>query len=430
MAIAAKDLRLLARDRLDLFFTLVFPLIFALFFGFIYANAGSGALQLNVAVVNEDGGPASLDLARDLGLSEGLIVQAAPDRATGLELVRKGKSAAVIIIPPDFTASFDEIFTGGAIKLEAYVDPARKTEAGLLTGKLNELAFRQFGNVFQTPGRAREMLNRARGTLDGRADIPPLTRTLLSGVFLSADKLLEEQARTATPETPAARTEGRAPGFAPVQVKVSEVTPERDGPTNAYAVSFPQGVVWALMGCVTSFASGLVLERSRGTLLRLTAAPLGLPTVLLGKSLATFLACMAVQALLLAVFVMPMLGVKVQSPLALLAAMGCAAAAFTGIMMVVATLGRSEGGSAGAGRAFILILAMIGGGTIPVAFMPPALRAVSGVSPFTWAVRGIEGALWRGYSWGEMATPCAVLLGFGAVGFGLGTLMFLRQVRR
>ena len=64
----------------------------------------------------------------------------------------------------------------------------------------------------------------------------------------------------------------------------------------------------------------------------------------------------------------------------------------------------------------ILVLAMIGGGTIPVAFMPGFLRTAGNISPFTWAVRAIEGALWRGYTPADMLLPCGILLAFGAKG--------------
>jgi ABC-type multidrug transport system permease subunit len=46
----------------------------------------------------------------------------------------------------------------------------------------------------------------------------------------------------------------------------------------------------------------------------------------------------------------------------------------------------------------ILILALLGGGSVPLAFMPPALASASAVSPFRWAIAALEGPLWRGGS--------------------------------
>ena len=87
------------------------------------------------------------------------------------------------------------------------------------------------------------------------------------------------------------------------------------------------------------------------------------------------------------------LGVKVQSwPMMGLAVVGISLG-FTGLMMLIAGLSRTEGAAQGYARAIMLVLAMIGGGSIPTAFMPPLMKKLSGVSPFKWAVDAIEGAM-------------------------------------
>jgi ABC-2 type transport system permease protein len=52
--------------------------------------------------------------------------------------------------------------------------------------------------------------------------------------------------------------------------------------------------------------------------------------------------------------------------------------------------------------------------------MPSWILAVASVSSIKWALLGIEGALWRGFTLAEMALPCLVLLGFGAICFAVG----------
>jgi ABC-type multidrug transport system permease subunit len=89
-------------------------------------------------------------------------------------------------------------------------------------------------------------------------------------------------------------------------------------------------------------------------------------------------------------------------------------------MMFMAGLSRTEGGGGGLGRAMVLVLAMIGGGTIPLFVMPRIMLAVSRVSPFSWATTCLEGALWRGYSMQEMLLPATILAAFGVVGFAIG----------
>ena len=100
---------------------------------------------------------------------------------------------------------------------------------------------------------------------------------------------------------------------------------------------------------------------------------------------------------------------------------------FTGVMMILAGGFRTQGGAQGAGRAVLLILAMIGGGTVPTVFMPPFLRAASEVSPFKWAVTLAEGATWRGWGAEEMVLPMSLLVGTGISGLLVGAALLRRS---
>ena len=69
----------------------------------------------------------------------------------------------------------------------------------------------------------------------------------------------------------------------------------------------------------------------------------------------------------------------------------------------------------------LMPMAMFGGAMIPQFLMPPWMQAIGNLSPVKWAILGIEGAVWRNFSLGEMVLPCAILIGFGAVCFAIGT---------
>ena len=49
------------------------------------------------------------------------------------------------------------------------------------------------------------------------------------------------------------------------------------------------------------------------------------------------------------------------------------------------------------------------------------MATLGAISPVKWAIRAIEGGLWRQFTPAEMAGPCAFLLAFGAVCFAIGT---------
>jgi len=54
VALAVKDLRVLAADKGNLFWVVGFPLLFALLFGAIYSGEGKGPTGMKLAVVDED----------------------------------------------------------------------------------------------------------------------------------------------------------------------------------------------------------------------------------------------------------------------------------------------------------------------------------------------------------------------------------------
>ncbi|MEP7118848.1 MAG: ABC transporter permease, partial [Acidobacteriota bacterium] len=95
--------------------------------------------------------------------------------------------------------------------------------------------------------------------------------------------------------------------------------------------------------------------------------------------------------------------------------------AFCGIMMLVATLGKTEQAASGTAWAILMPLSMVGGGMVPQFILPPWMNTAGLVSPMRWTIRAIEGALWRGFSLSEMAVPCAILILTGAACFALGT---------
>ena len=72
----------------------------------------------------------------------------------------------------------------------------------------------------------------------------------------------------------------------------------------------------------------------------------------------------------------------------------------------------------------MMMLAMTGGGMIPLFFMSDWMASFSQYSPIMWSITALEGSLWRGYTATEMFTPCAILLSVGAIAFVAGALRF------
>ena len=50
-----------------------------------------------------------------------------------------------------------------------------------------------------------------------------------------------------------------------------------------------------------------------------------------------------------------------------------------------------------------MLMAMFGGGMIPLVFMPKFMQTLSNFSPAKWSVLALEGAIWRGFTLGRNA---------------------------
>ncbi len=408
--LAAKDLRLLARDPMGLFWIFAFPVIMALFFGAIFGgNHDPKARALSIVVVDEDGSDAARSFIARLEKSESLLVSRGT-RAEAREAVRLGNRAAYVVVQKGFGESAGLFGGGQAPRLEVGIDPARKAEGGYLQGLLIQASFEGLRESFGDPKKMREMVTRGRSDLGKDGGLDPAQRSVFESFFSGLDHFLADV-------DPKAYSGG--PQFRAAEIEPVAVPTEQEGPHSAFEVSFPQGILWGLLGCAASFAISLVLERVHGTFLRLSVAPLSRAQILGGKAVACFAACVSVTLALLLLGVVAC-GVRLQNLVALALAVPCTAACFVGLMMFVSVLGKTEPSVSGAGWGLNTVLAMLGGGMVPLFLMPPWMKTLSHVSPVKWAVLALEGAIWRGFSPAEMAWPCAALLAFGGGFFLLG----------
>jgi ABC-2 type transport system permease protein len=205
----------------------------------------------------------------------------------------------------------------------------------------------------------------------------------------------------------------------PLKITKKDVARVYEGPRNPFDITFPQGVIWGLIGCAMSFGISLVTERTHGTLVRLRMAPLTNVQILGGKALSCFTSIMIVEVMLLGVALA--FGVRPTSYPMLAAAGLSAAICFVGFMMLVASLGKTEQSASGAGWAILMPLSMVGGAMVPTFVMPAWIQSISFISPIRWTMLAIEGGVWRNFSIAEMATPCAILITIGIACFAIGT---------
>ena len=423
LAIARKDLRLMFRDKGDVFFTFVFPVLMAMLFGVVFAGGVGGGSKIALALVVESQAPVALELAKDLEDSPSFEVTRMATRDEATDAVRAGKATAAVVLPASMQDSVDRLFAGGSIQVEAVVDPARRAEAGLIQGKLTELAFRRFPALLADDAQSKRMFDSVRASMAASKELSAAQKLAGSALVATAESFMKSG-----PGIAGGGGEGSG-SWSPVQLEMQELPARAGAPRSSFDVSIPQGMVWGIAGCVGAFASSIVTERARGTLARLRLAPITRMHLLAGKGLACFVTALLVQALLLAIAAL-LVGAQVAQPGMLAVACTLAAFAFAGLAMLIAGFCRTEAEANGAGRGALLLLALIGGGTIPLFFMPPILQTLSYASPFRWAVIAIEGPFWRDTAPAAQVAPLVVLACLGAGGFLVGSrLGAMREAR-
>jgi len=404
VALALKDMRILMRNKGRIFFTFIWPVIVTVLFGLAFGGSGDSQSKVKIAIVDEDNTDGSRGFAKSLEESFELT---AMNRADAENAVRRGERTGYIVLTPGFGTASERMFYGQPKQVELGVDPARRAEAGMIEGLLMKHAAEDMQHLFNDPNASTKMVDKALGDMK---DAPP-------DQVASVQRFLGElKAFVNTPQQQASPQQGQ---WQPLKVVSKDVRRERRGPDNAFDITFPQGVIWGLIGCMMTFGISLVTERTHGTFVRLRMAPLTRAQILGGKALACFLSILLVELMLFAIAWN--FGVRPTS-MAMLALAGVSAAiCFVGFMMLVAGLGKTEETAAGAAWAFLMPLAMIGGAMVPTFVMPAWMQSLGVVSPIRWAMLAIEGGVWRNFSIGEMVMPCAILISVGIVCFAVGT---------
>ncbi len=412
VAMAAKDIHILFRDKLGFFFTVFFPLMMAIFFGAMFAGLSRGPANIPIALVDQDRTAASERFIDRLGQASGLAVEQIP-REQALEQVRRGRTAVLVTLTPGFGAALDNPFVATP-EVEMTVDPTQFAVAGMVRGVLLEAAGAELQDLMSDP--ARLGAANSQNSLFFES-LPPSDARDQMLTFLD----LSPRVSSLIDEMGLGAATGGNQGFfgPPLEIEQTEVQAERPGPTNSYATSFAQAMLWTLIGGSVSFSMSIAIERSRGTLMRLLVAPITARHLLAAKGLACLGATLFTSTALITLGI-TVFDVRPTSYPLLALALLCGSICFCGIMMALSVIGGTEQAAAGIGWGLSLPLSMLGGGMVPLFLMPEWMQTLGNISPMKWTLMAYEGAIWRGFTLNEMLLPCAVLVAIGVLAFTLG----------
>lgn len=290
------------------------------------------------------------------------------------------------------------------------------------------------GQRLNNPAEFRPLIDDSIEQIETAEDMNPIQKQLLKTMLGGFNAIVDSMDQLQGQGNDGAENSGQA-NFQFANIKSLDITREIDPNSQSgqlkkmrsqWDISFPQAMMWGVMGCVAGFAISIARERTLGTMLRLQVAPLTRFHILAGKALACFLTVVGVIGFLTVFGVV--LGMKPASYPKLAIAAACVAFCFVGIMMTMSVLGKTEQSVSGSGWAINMVMAMFGGCMIPVMFMPQFIQTFSVLSPIKWAILALEGAIWRDFSVNEMLMPCGILLGVGVLGIAIGTTILNRRI--
>ena len=430
LTLAGKDLRLLVRDRAGFFFTFFFPLLYAIFFGVLFAGTRGGPTAIDVALVDEDHSPGAARFIDSLKADKALRIEVFAARSSAADAVARGARPAYVIVPAGFGAASERVFWGEPMTVEIGTDPGQSMTAGLIEGLITSHAYEQMQRAFTDRDLMRRNARSARSAVEADEHISGLEKAALGTLLMGVEQLGDISAvrsapSAAEPNSPSASAPAAfgSGGWQPVVIASRAVTrtvaARPRAPASSFAICFPQGLVWGVLACATTFAVTLVTERSGGTLPRLLVAPLPRWQIIAGKALACFIATFGLMTVLLVVARVGF-GVHPRSVPLLAGGMAAVSIAVVGLMMLLSVIARTEAAVSGISWAMIIVMAMFGGGMLPLAFMPAWMKPLSSASIVKWAILALEGPLWRGYTPAEMLLPCGVLVAVGLVGSAFG----------
>lgn len=451
--IAMKDLKLLLRDKLGAFFIFGFPILMGVFFGMMYPGPSSGSTKskMSITVVDHDDSEMSQKLIESLTNNGNIQVQRIESEQIDKLLeqeseysrqdaeiqlardqVRLGRCIGMIMIPRGFGERAG-VFWGEPPDLHVGMDDSRGAEKAMVEGFLMEAMGSLFAKRFENPTSFLPDIDEAKKEIAADTQMNASQKLLMSGFLGTVESMIGsvEELRQDTDEGEPGTLLGDE-GLKFVNIVRDDVTRKvnasqqlRTRLRSKWDISFPQAMLWGVLGCVAGFAISIAKERSEGTMVRLQVAPIAKFEVLLGKAFACFLAVLMVITMMVALGYL--LGMRPVSYSKLVVASLCVATCFVGIMMTMSVLGKTEQGVSGSGWAINMVMAMLGGGMIPVMFMPRMIQQFSFLSPIRWGIQAIEGAVWRDFTWFQLLTPCGILIGVGCVGLVVGTTILNRS---
>lgn len=384
----------LLRDRGALLMSFFLPAVFFLIMAEIFTATAGDSMNLSVALLDEIDNDVSNRLVAGLEESGTLrITQLTGESRDAVRaLVRSGQVDIGLILRAD-AEPLDSAGGFGPPPILIVSDPARGVAEPMLTGQIRRAYFGALPDV-------------AMGNVVEE----------LENQFLTLTDEQRDEVSEGLEEMRADADAGRETGWSFEDLLGSESVIGNDAVSlvaySAGAVAFMFLLFASVHGAVS-----LLEEQESGILDRVLAGPGGMSVLVNGKFLYV-VAQGLVQVSVIFVVAWLVYGVDLPGnlgPWFVITLAACISAA--GLAMLLAAACRTRRQAQTIANTVILVLSALGGSMVPRFFMPEALQTAGWLTPNAWALEAYSAIFWRGDGLLDVATPLALLVLSGLVGW-------------
>lgn len=412
LSITLKDLQIFLKDRGAVVMLFLLPFVFISMLSIVGKNVDLGqsaeeALSLKVANSDPDGALSKEYLA-DLE-KQGVVRLEYDDQAYLEKRINDANLGMALFVPQGFSADLE---AGRQVSLRLLMHPYANEAAVMTVERALVRTAREFMMM--------QYLNQGLKQMAAMQAADPQSASTFSEERIQG-QIASQQAQA----------ENRP------LISVTETTPqalldEEEGfviPELGQTIVLGMAVLFVFLSAQNTAAS-IFREKEIGSFRRLIAAPLGRPTILIGKLLPNLILSLVQIAVifLTGVYLLGFLGVTPldlgSDPLGLVIVALAAALCSTCLGIFIAGIARTQNQVGSFSSLFLFLAALLAGSFVPQFLLPDGLNSLAHVVPHYWANHAFFGLVFRNNTLAQVWPDVAALLAFSAGFFAIGAWRF------
>ncbi len=379
LVIAANNIRRMLRDRSNIFFVFMFPMLLILIIGATFG----GGFTPRIALVGGEGGPLAGQILSGLEDREQFEIVILADRPALLDAVERGRVNAGAVVPSDYDA---RIAAGESTAIE-------------FMARQDDLAQQMRAIVESVVAAQRSRLGAAQAVSSN------------SDLSFSESLVAVDQARAVVA------------GVTVTQSTLGE--PVTSGELGRFDLGAAQQLL--LFTFLTSLAgsAALIQTRALGVSRRMLSTPTPVGQILVGEALGRFGVAL-VQSLFIMIGALVVFGVRWGDPAAAIALVVMFSLVGSGAAMLAGSVFSNDQQAGSMGVFAGLGLAALGGCMVPLEVFSSTMQRVAHITPHAWALDGFATLVRRGGTIADILPELAALAGFAAVLLLMATVRLRR----